>query len=969
MIFSLLKSIFGTYETRTIRRYLKIVEEINSVEKDFQRLSDQELKNKTAELKRRLSTGASPDDLLIEAYAVVKNTCRRLQGTEIHVSGYNQRWDMIPYDVQLIGAIAMHYQTVCEMQTGEGKTLTAAMPAYLHALTGKGVHIATGNEYLVKRDCEWIGEIFRWHGLKVGALSQEDSPEEKKQLYECDILYGTASEFGFDYLRDNSMAQSLEDQCQRKHYFAIVDEADSILIDEARTPLIISGPSSESKHLYHELKDHVSDLVSLQRDFCNQLAGKARAVLERFGLFSDEPKEQKWSKEELKERREAVKDLYIVSKGLPTNKILKRAKESPDLRALLEDLETEYHGEHMVEEKNQALSALYIIIDERSSDFELTDKGIQSWKGGEEDFLLLDLVDEYLKIDSDPSLTNEEKFEKKIACRTEDAKRKERAHNLRQLFRAHLMMEKDVDYIIQEGKIVIIDEHTGRAQPGRRFSDGLHQAIEAKEGVAIQRETQTYATITLQNYFRMYERLAGMTGTAMTESAEFKHIYRLDVLPIPTNRPCRRLDHDDEVYMTEREKYQAILKEVQELHAKGVPILIGTDTVEASEKLSRILRANQLHHTVLNAKQHEKEAEIIAHAGEKGAITVATNMAGRGTDIKLGEGVEALGGLFVIGTTRHQSRRIDRQLRGRSGRQGDRGASKFYISFEDPLMRRFSSPRINRFLQRHRPPEGEKITGYIVNRSIETAQKRLEQRNYAIRKHTLEYDDVMNRQRQEVYTFRNELLSTPSPIIMGGRIVERMIALIIQRECRGFKQVTKEEIKPLEESLATCFPFRLNLELKKSTIELKELEAFLLQPLFSLYKQKLDHEAKVIALIQKASNRPLAPIPVLANVLRGLFIRTVDRYWQMHLLSIDHLRQEVSLRAIAQKDPLVEFKQEAFTLFDQFRETLYKEIIRGIFSLQMVLPNSDELLESVKKIPVQEIPSFVNELELSSPGI
>lgn len=729
-MFGFLRKIFGTAQGRLLKKYWNIVAEVNRLEENMQSLADEQLRQKTVEFRERLERGETLDQLLPEAYAVVKNVCRRLCGTEIHVSGYNQNWDMVPYDVQIVGAIAMHYGAIAEMQTGEGKTLTSALPLYLNALTGLPVHLVTVNDYLVQRDCEWIGVIFRWLGLTVAALTSQTPHHSRKAIYNADILYGTASEFGFDYLRDNSMVQNSEDQCQRGYYFAIIDEVDSILIDEARTPLIISGPSSVSLQKYDELKDDVSSLVRHQRDLCNRLATDGRKVLEKYGSLEEAPQSRKLNKEEEAEEAEAFRKLWLVSKGMPNNKVLKRLREHPDLRARIEKWDIYYYADQNKEERANVLSELFIIVDEKSNEFELTDKGIQAWadetksKAATDESLMLDLGEEYAKIEQNISLSEDEKLQQKVLLREEDSQRKERAHNLRQLLRAHLLMERDVDYIIVENKIVIIDENTGRPQPGRRFSDGLHQAIEAKEGVAIQGETQTYATITLQNYFRMYKKLSGMTGTAMTEANEFKEIYKLEVVAIPSHRPCKRVDEDDEIYMSEREKYNAILKEIEEIHGLERPILVGTESVEVSEILSRILKQNKYGATVLNAKNHAKEAEIIAEAGKRGAITVATNMAGRGTDIKLEPGVAELGGLHVIGTTRHQSRRIDRQLRGRSARQGDPGSSKFFVSFEDSLMRLFTSPRITSFLQRFRPPEGEAISAKVLNKSIETAQKK-----------------------------------------------------------------------------------------------------------------------------------------------------------------------------------------------------------------------------------------------------
>ncbi len=950
-MFGYIKKIFGTAQGRLLKKYSKTVAEVNRWEEKFQTLSDEELRSKTAEFRARLEKGEALDQLLPEAYAAIKNACRRLWGTDVHVSGYDQKWDMIPYDVQILGGIAMHHGAISEMQTGEGKTLTAAMPLYLNALTGKPVHLVTVNDYLAQRDCEWVGSIFRFLGLTVNSLTNSTPHHSRKTVYQADILYGTASEFGFDYLRDNSMAQSKEDQCQRGYYFAIVDEIDSILIDEARTPLIISGPSAVSRQMYDTLKDDVGNLVRHQRDLCNKLATDARKVLERLGSLDETPVERKLAKEQENEEKEALRKLWLVGKGTPQNKILKRTRENPTLRAQIEKWDTYYYGDTNKEERAKTLSELFIIVDERSSEFELTDKGIHQWiednkeKATSDDFVMLDLGHEYAKIDENPDISEQDKLHQKVQLREEDARRKERTHNLRQLMRAHLMMEKDVDYIIAEEKIVIIDENTGRPQPGRRFSDGLHQAIEAKEGVAIQGETQTYATITLQNYFRLYTKLAGMTGTAMTEANEFKEIYKLEVLAIPTHHKGVRKDSDDEIYMTEREKYNAILKDIQEAHSKGRPILIGTESVEVSEKLSRILKQNKLEHTVLNAKNHAQEAEIIADAGAPGAITVATNMAGRGTDIKLKPGVAQNGGLHVIGTTRHQSRRIDRQLRGRCARQGDPGTSKFYVSFEDALMRLFTSPRITTFLQRFRPPEGEAISAKVLNKSIETAQKRVEQRNYMIRKHTLEYDDVMNKQRAEIYSFRNEVLHSEDTLGLGRELLEE---ICVEMSHKFFSSRSVEggwNPQGFREWLVSHFPLSFDpAEFDNDYLKIEEIDELASSRVLTAFDYKMSHEGEKIAKAQSFfAQQPqvkMGPQEVLREVVRSLLIRNIDRLWQEHLLQIDHLRTEVHLRSVGQKDPLLEFKHEAFALFDSLTLRMKQEIAHALFKFEMVLPEA-----------------------------
>jgi len=950
-MFKFLRKLFGSAQDRIVRRYAKTTEQIVKLEEAFSTLSDDELRHKTTLFKERISQGESLESILPEAYAVIKNTCRRLIGTDVHISGYNQKWDMIPYDVQLIGAIALNSGAIAEMQTGEGKTLTAVLPLYLNALTGKPVHLVTTNDYLVSRDCAWVGSILRWHGLTTAALTNGTPLEKRKELYQADVVYGTASEFGFDYLRDNSMATNKEEQVQRGYYFAIIDEVDSILVDEARTPLIISGPSPVSRQMYEELKTPANDLVRMQRDLCGKLASEAKKTLEKADALP--PKEA----EPLK--KEALYKLWLVSKGLPRNKVLMHAKEEPEMRQALDTLDLYYYNDQNKEERANALSSLFITVNEKGHEYELTDKGLDAWAsyfgaGHQDDFVMLDLSEEYLKIDGNSALRDEEKVEKKLAVQEEDLKRKERVHNLQKLLHAHLLMEKDVDYIVQDGKIVIIDENTGRPQPGRRFADGLHQAIEAKESVPIQRETQTYATITLQNFFRMYDKLAGMTGTASTEAGEFKQIYKLDVVEIPSHKPCQRKDLNDEIYITEREKYNALLKRVKEEHAKGRPILLGTESVEISEKLSRIFKMSGLPHTVLNAKQHDKEAEVIAYAGKRGAITISTNMAGRGTDIKLESGVAEIGGLFVVGTTRHQSRRIDRQLRGRCARQGDPGSSLFYVSFEDSLIRLFASPKLNALIQRFRPPEGEAISAPILNRSIETAQKRVEQRNYMIRKHTLEYDDVMNKQRQEIYSFRNDILWSNEVEQLSGDLLESVVASGVKRFLTGRSK--EWDIHGYQQWLSETFPITFPKEtLERLNAEEIERETNTLVKAAFLEKIKAE-TAKIAPEILERVN------PVLEAV-RNIMIRKTDKIWQEHLLSMDHLRTDVSLRSVGQRDPLTEFKHEAFHLFMELSDHLRQGIAHDLFRFEIVQRPPPLLTELLGRMQMEKERSLLTEME------
>lgn len=963
-MFSVLKRLFGTSQQRTLARYEKIVNQVNLIEEKLQKCSDEEVKAKTIELRNRHQKGESLDALLPEAYAIVKNACRRLVGTEVHVSGYNQRWDMIPYDVQIQAGIALHHGYIAEMQTGEGKTLTAAMPLYLNALSSKPVHIVTVNEYLAHRDCQWVGSIFRWLGLTTGVIYQELAYGERQAAYTCDIVYGTASEFGFDYLRDNSMASRKEDLVQRGHNFALIDEVDSILIDEARTPLIISGPSTASRQLYDVLKDGVAQLVQKQRDACNKLATDAKKQLEKY-LSDTSDTEKHFTADD----QEALRKMWIVSKGTPRNRVLKRMREDPDMRTAIDKWDLYFYNDQNKEERAKTLAQLYIIVDEKANEYELNDKGIIAWHecgGKEDDFVMLDLSHEFMTIDFDLDLSEEEKLKRKLALQDEDALRKERSHNLRQLLRAHLLMEKDVEYIVQDDKVIIIDENTGRAQPGRRFSDGLHQAIEAKEGVSIQKETQTFATITLQNYFRMYKKLAGMTGTAITEAHELKEIYKLDVLQIPTYKPCIRQDFNDEMYMTEREKYNAILKEIKEIHAKGRPILLGTESVDVSEKLSRILKLNRLEHTVLNAKQNDKEAEIIAAAGQEAAITIATNMAGRGTDIKLGANVAATGGLHVIGSTRHQSRRIDRQLRGRSARQGDPGSSKFFISLEDPLMRLFASPSMTAMLHRFRPPEGEPISAPILNRSIETAQKRIEGRNYTIRKHTLEYDDVMNKQRLEMYSFRNELLHTDDAYALAVELLENLCAL---GSHEFFKTKDKNDSwNPdlFRHWLSQHFPITFEPGYFDDTADADQLAEKAGSKILEAFKEKIRLEnERAKALIQR---NDFNSQQMINDAICSIMVRTIDHLWQEHLLAMDHLRQDVHLRAVGQKDPLMEFKHDGFLLFERFTMKLKEQIAQALFKFEIFPSQAFKLNDIAEFLHLETNRSLASDLEEDESG-
>jgi preprotein translocase subunit SecA len=839
------------------------------------------------------------EQILPEAYAVVKNGARRLCGTQIIVNDHPVDWEMVHFDVQLVGGVALHRGMIAEMQTGEGKTLTATLPVYLNALTGLGVHIVTVNDYLAKRDSEWMGSLYKYLGLTVGCIQNQMPPWERRSEYACDITYGTNAEFGFDYLRDNGMATTKDEQVQRGHYLALIDEVDSILIDEARTPLIISGPSQQSTHQFDKYKPLVEQLVRRQTQLCNDLAAEAKKLIEEGDLAT------------------AGRNLFKIKLGQPRNRQFMRFMQEPDIRRLIEKTELSFYQDAQKKELFAIKEELYFTIDEKGHDADLMEMGREFLSPGEpESFTLPDLGTLFADIDTDLSFSEEDKVRAKEQAQVKMDAQAQKIHNISQLLKAYCIFEKDVQYVVKEGKVIIVDENTGREMPGRRWSDGLHQAVEAKEAVAIEKETQTFATITIQNYFRLYEKLAGMTGTAETEAAEFHDIYKLDVLPIPTNAPNVRVDENDQVFKTRREKFNAVIEKISEAHAKGQPVLCGTASVESSETLSRMLKRAKIPHAVLNAKFHQQEAEIIARAGHNGAVTVATNMAGRGTDIKLSPGVAELGGLFVIGTERHESRRIDRQLRGRCARQGDPGRSQFFISFEDDLMRNFAAAdRMTSMMEKFGMKEGEALEHSWLNRSVETAQKRVEQRNYTGRKRVLDFDDVMNKQREVVYGYRNEVLTTESPRDLVIEIIEETIPAKVTEYLED-RDADSPDYNELLHWVNATLPVRLTAEeMKFDTRDPQEISNLIVS------KVKEAYEVRVGGL----------PLEVLDQEERRMVLVAIDKQWQAHLYNMDALREGVGLRAQGQKDPLIEYKNEAYNLFVTLMDSIKQEALQNLF--------------------------------------
>jgi len=926
----LLKAILGTKNERDLKKVRPFVGRINALEQELQSLSDDALKAKTAEFRARLAKGETLDDLMVEAFAVVKNACRRLCGTVVDVCGHPQTWDMVPFDTQLIGGIVLHQGKIAEMATGEGKTLVATLPTYLNALTGKGVHVVTVNDYLARRDATWMGTVYRYLGLTVGCIQNQMRPEERRAQYACDVTYGTNAEFGFDYLRDMGMAYSPQEMVQRGWNYAIVDEVDSILIDEARTPLIISGPAPYSTEQYQAVKPAVERMVRKQRDLCTNLMAEAKAAIEK----GDE--------------ETAMLKLYQVSQGMPKNKQLLHLLEEPSARRLLEKVQSAMLVDMNKEQARALREELYFVIDEKGNDASLTDKGCNAMNPADPDYYVVpDLVSALAELDGDATLTDQQKFEKRQELQNQFADKSERIHAVDQLIRAYCVYERDVQYVIQDDEVIIVDEFTGRLMPGRRWSDGLHQAIEAKEGVRIQRETQTLATITIQNYFRLYKKLAGMTGTAETEADEFQSIYKMDVVVIPTNRPVRRVDGNDHIYKTQREKFNAIIEEITACYQRKQPVLVGTISVDMSEILSRMLRRANVPHNVLNAKNHQREAEIVANAGQPGAITIATNMAGRGTDIKLGPGViwmdrglvtgmtklsdkvdgkktlrdlieERPCGLYVIGSERHESRRIDRQLRGRCARQGDPGMSSSSETKKRDMMRLFGSDRISGIMEKLGIQEGEVLEHRWLNRSIETAQRRVEQQNFAIRKRTLEYDDVMNKQREIIYGFRSQ-------IVAAEQVREHLMDVV-----QDVIYARAEDLDDEEESLAafaTWVNSQFPIGFHPDQVVRKEGKRG---------RAAVDPEATARAVFDRVgkayAEKCLLEDPAQLNSMeRFIMLNAVDVQWQEYLRNMDTLRQGVGLRAYGQRDPLVEYKNEAFTLFADLMDRIKGEIAGRIF--------------------------------------
>ena len=1036
MLGKILKLFVGDKSKKDLKLINPIIEKIHSFEQVMSSLSNDELRAQTNEFKNQINNSIAEinsqidkikkeieevtdfdkkeglfgqidklneeaynvsedtlNEILPKAFAVVKETAKRfVENKEVIVeandndielssskdyiqvknnksywkntwdaAGKNIVWDMVHYDVQLIGGVAMHQGKIAEMQTGEGKTLVATLPVYLNALTGRGVHLVTVNDYLAKRDSAWMSPIFEFHGLSVDCIDyHKPNSAERKKAYNADITYGTNNEFGFDYLRDN-MANSPDDLVQRKHNFAIVDEVDSVLIDDARTPLIISGAIPKGdKHEFNELKPKIERIVSTQRKLLVNTLADAKNLInsgnEEEGSFN----------------------LLRVFRGIPKNKALIKYLSEEGVKQLLQKTENFYMQDNN-REMPKVDKDLYYVIDEKNNQIELTDKGIEFLSGKDDPdfFIMPEIGIEISKIEN-KGLSKEDEAKEKDELYRDFSIKSERIHTINQLLKAYALFEKDIQYVVMDNKVMIVDEQTGRIMDGRRYSDGLHQAIEAKENVKIEAATQTFATITLQNYFRMYNKLSGMTGTAITEAGEFWEIYKLDVMEIPTNRPIQRSDKEDLVYKTKREKYNAVIDEVTELSRSGRPVLIGTTSVEISELLGRMLKIRKIPHNILNAKLHKKESDIVAEAGKPGQVTIATNMAGRGTDIKLSDLVKDSGGLAIIGTERHDSRRVDRQLRGRSGRQGDPGSSQFYVSLEDNLMRLFGTERIAKMMDRMGLEEGEVIQHSMITNSIERAQKKVEENNFGIRKRLLEYDDVMNAQREVIYKRRNNSLF--------GERLRIDISNMIYDTCENIVLDNKaaNDFKNFEFELIKYFSVTTEIDAYSfESMPEKEIIDKIYKVVLSHYLNKIENNAKlaypvikhvyekqrekfkrivvpftdgiknlqVITDLEKAYNSNGDQL--VTDFEKNISLAILDNSWKTHLRKMDELKQSVQLAVHEQKDPLLIYKFEAFELFKSLIDSVNKEILSFLFKAEIATDSNKNVQEAGSRKPLK----------------
>lgn len=995
MLEKILKKLFGDKSSLDLKRYEPLVVEINKIYEDLAQYEDQQLRDRINEIKEEMAEKLQPrrdeleelqrdfrkcsedseraridnqidslkkeikamnkdtlDDYLPEVFAIVKDTCRRMMGQEFMVKGHLTPWNMVPFDVQLIGAMVLHDGKIAEMATGEGKTLAATLPLFLNALLGRGAHLVTVNDYLASRDAEWMSPIFNFHDMRVGCITTGMDFNGRKDAYEADVTYGMNSEFGFDYLRDN-MAVSPKQLVQRDFYFAIVDEVDSILVDEARTPLIISGPIAQDKNFYHELRPAIASVVQAQ----NALIARFMSEIKE-DLKEDNPKASE---------SRLAKNLLLVKRGAPKNKAFTKLMQEARLKRMVQDTEGIYLRDKVMHELDEEL---FYVTEERQNSVDLCDKGRDMLSRKEHDLFIVQTLDDTIaEVEDNESLSEEAKLREKELATGRFMDKSEKLHNINQLLKAFTLFENDQEYVVIDNHVIIVDEFTGRQMPGRRFSDGLHQALEAKENVAIEAGTQTFATITLQNYFRMFEKLAGMTGTAVTEESEFMEIYKLPVIAIPTNVPVTRIDHDDEIYLSKNEKYQAIIDEIIYWNKQKKPVLVGTVSVEVSEILSRLLRRHNVAHNVLNARQHQREAEIITGAGSPGAVTIATNMAGRGTDIKLGQGVVTnstehyrgltkirteehpyglpLDGLHVIGSERHESRRIDRQLRGRAGRQGDPGTSRFYLSLEDDLMRLFGSDRMAPLMQRIGLKPGEAIRHPMMTKAVEKAQTRVEEHNFEIRKNLIKYDEVMNQQREVIYSYRRSVLKGYDLRAEIQEMITETIERLVDDICSASNYPEEWDLQQI------CRYFKtLNIKIEPQDLESDHLNKDLLEnTLLDITKAAYQHREQRLGE------------EMLRDIERRSLLEVVDDEWRDHLHEMDLLKEGVFLRSYANKDPLIEYKKESYDLFvgliSRIQENVTKRVYTTFILSREQMKDMQEMLKGAH-MTHEEMDTFVS---------
>ena len=957
MISYIMQLLFGTTADRRIRNYSKLVNLINKKSKSLMGKSEASFKAFISGVKNSLQ-GKQIEDVseedLVNVFALVKSSCVRIIGKEYLVMGHINSWHMVPYDVQMLAGIALYNGNISEQATGEGKTLAAVLPLCLYAMTGHTVFLVTINEYLAQRDAEWMAPIYEMMDLSVGVVKSSQTFAEKQKVYKCDVVYTTSSELVFDYLRDHSIVYSAEDRCLPYLSYVVIDEVDAVLIMDARMPLIISGPSEPAPPEYKELNPFVEQVVQKQKEICDVLLENVESLLLEQDLLEDRTSQQDVNKLSQPDIIEAIRNLWIASKGWPDHYKVKYMMEFPWIRSLVEREERYFSYEQNHDERISTLSKLILVHNFITKMFEFTDYGIQVWESiapeHTSDFVMLDIGHAMSEVDEREDLSTEEKLEQKVLIQQEAADRRNRAMCIKQLFYAHIVTKRDESYIVENGEVVLLDTVGGRLQYGRRFSHGLHQAIEAKEGVEVKTDTKTYATITLQNFFKMFAKISGMSGTAMVHAVEFKQIYGADVVAIPTNLPSQRVDYPDVIFVTNREKMASCIKSLRDIHSSGRPVLLGTISVEDSEFLSKRLTDEGIPHQLLNAKNHRREAEIISMAGQRGSVTIATNMAGRGTDIKLGVGVADIGGLHVLVSSRSTNRSIDMQFRGRQGRQGDPGSCQFFVSFEDELLRSFTTSAVKSLLDMSRPPEGEGMESPVLESAIANAQERFEFMRYQMRKNTFNYDEVVNTQRNEVYRFRDEVLCSHSIIELVDQLLHEYAVDFVKGYVESVVSIKQIDFNTYREDLLKIFPIVIHEKFFNKhyhNVELLEedTEDILVGEFWKMFNN--------LNTVYKKSAHKVMMNP--GEALRSVFLHSLDMSWRDMLEHLEELRSHVNLRAIGQKDPLIEYRHEAYKMFEAWGINMRKVLAIDAFRFTVAQDKSVTDQAQINKRPESKL--------------